>query len=206
MAHEIKNPLTSIKTFTEYLPEKHNEPGFIDKFNKIVGAEVNKINDIVQQLLDFSKPKPLKLQECNIHQIIDQTLSLLSNSLIKYKIALIRNYDNSLSPVSIDPNQMQQVFCNLFLNAIDAMKNGGKLTIDTKQTDDNVEISISDTGKGIPKKDLEHIFDPFYTTKEAGTGLGMSIIYGIIKEHKGEIRVESEEEKGTRVIIKISTN
>ncbi|MFA5337469.1 MAG: ATP-binding protein [Candidatus Omnitrophota bacterium] len=203
MAHEIKNPLTGIKTFTEYLPEKYNEPGFIDKFHKIVSLEVDKINSIVQQLLDFSKPKPLKLQETNIHQIIDQTLSLLSNSLIKYKITLVRNYDPSIPLLHIDPNQMQQVFCNLFLNAIEAVKTGGKLNVTTKANPDYVELTISDTGRGITKKDLEHIFDPFYTTKETGTGLGMSIIYGIIKEHKGEIRVESG--KGTKVTVKIPT-
>ncbi|MCK9614470.1 MAG: ATP-binding protein [Candidatus Omnitrophica bacterium] len=203
MAHEIKNPLTGIKTFTEYLPEKYTDPKFVEKFHKIVSMEVNKINDIVQQLLDFSKPKPLQLREVNIHQVIDQTLSLLSNSLIKYKIALVRNYDNSLPLLSIDPNQMQQVFCNLFLNAIDAMKEGGQLSVATKANPDYIELTISDTGKGIAKKDLEHIFDPFYTTKDTGTGLGMSIIYGIIKEHKGEIGVESGEIKGTKVTIKI---
>ncbi|MDD4182681.1 MAG: ATP-binding protein, partial [Candidatus Omnitrophica bacterium] len=195
MAHEIKNPLTGIKTFTEYLPEKYNEPGFVDKFHKIVSTEVDKINSIVQQLLDFSKPKQLQLQEVNIHQIIDQTLSLLSNSLIKYKIALVRNYDTSLPSVRMDPNQMQQVFCNLFLYAIEAMKGGGKLTVSTSQTNNTIQITISDTGKGITQKDLEHIFDPFYTTKETGTGLGMSIIYGIVKEHKGDIKVESKENK-----------
>jgi len=203
MAHEIKNPLTGIKTFTEYLPEKYNDPKFVKKFHKIVSMEVNRINDIVQQLLDFSKPKPLKLQEVNIHRVIDQTLSLLSNSLLKYKIALVRNYGSSISSVSVDPNQMQQVFCNLFLNAIDAMKAGGQLSIATKTESDNIEITISDTGKGISKKDLEHIFDPFYTTKETGTGLGMSIIYGIIKEHKGQIQVENGKDKGTQIIITI---
>jgi signal transduction histidine kinase len=201
MAHEIKNPLTGIKTFTEYLPAKHNEPGFVDKFHKIVSTEVDKINSIVQQLLDFSKPKPLQLKEINIHQIIDQTISLLSNSLIKCKITLVRNYDSSIPFLRIDPNQMQQVFCNLFLNAIEAMRDGGKLNVITAQAENTVEITISDTGKGISKKDLEHIFDPFYTTKETGTGLGMSIIYGIIREHKGEISVESG--KGTSIIIKL---
>jgi len=206
MAHEIKNPLTGIKTFTEYLPAKQDEPGFIDKFHKIVSTEVDKINSIVQQLLDFSKPKPLKLQEVNIHQVIDQTLSLLSNSFIKYKIALVRNYDNLLPFLSIDPNQMQQVFCNLFLNGLEAMKGGGKLSVFTKANLDYVAITISDTGKGISKKDMEHIFDPFYTTKEGGTGLGMSIIYGIVKEHEGDIKVESKENKGTSFIIKLPLN
>lgn len=201
MAHEIKNPLTSIKTFTEYLPEKYNDPEFVEKFHKIVSIEVDKINSIVQQLLDFSKPKPLQLKEVDIHQIIDQTLSLLSNSLIKHKIILVRNYDNSLPLLRIDPNQMQQVFCNLFLNAIEAMKGGGKLIVSTAQINNTIQITISDTGKGIAKKDLEHIFNPFYTTKETGTGLGMSIIYGIIKEHRGEINVISRERKGTNAII-----
>jgi signal transduction histidine kinase len=203
MAHEIKNPLTGIKTFTEYLPAKQDEPGFVDKFHKIVSMEVDKINSIVQQLLDFSKPKPLRLQEVHIHQIIDQTLSLLSNSLIKHKISLVRDYDNSIPLISVDPNQMQQVFCNLFLNAIDAMKQGGDLSINTKVDQDYIEITISDTGKGIAKKDLEHIFDPFYTTKEGGTGLGMSIIYGIIKEHNGKIQINSSNKKGTKVILNL---
>ncbi|MFA5337468.1 MAG: ATP-binding protein [Candidatus Omnitrophota bacterium] len=206
MAHEIKNPLTGIKTFTEYLPAKQDEPGFIDKFHKIVSMEVDKINSIVQQLLDFSKPKPLQLKEVNIHQIIDQTLSLLSNSLIKYKITLVRDYDSSLPLLSVDPNQMQQVFCNLFINAIDAMKTGGELSVNTKAESNYLEITISDTGKGIAQKDMEHIFDPFYTTKETGTGLGMSIIYGIIKEHKGSVEVESGENKGTSFIIKLPLN
>ncbi len=201
MAHEIKNPLTGIKTFTEYLSAKHSEPGFVDKFQKIVSTEVDRINSIVQQLLDFSKPKPLELKEINIHQIIDQTLSLLSNSSIKYKISIIKNYDVSLPSVYVDPNQIQQVFCNLFLNAIEAMKKGGKLIITTGQDKNIIKITISDTGEGIAKKDIEHIFDPFYTSKQGGTGLGMSITYGIIKEHKGAIKVESEKNKGASVTV-----
>ena len=99
---------------------------------------------------------------------------------------------------------MKQVFLNLFLNAIDAMKErGGILTITTKPIDNNIEIIIQDTGKGIPQKDINHIFDPFYTTKETGTGLGMSIVYGIIKEHKGEIKVESEVGVGSAVKIRL---
>jgi signal transduction histidine kinase len=203
MAHEIKNPLTSIKTFTEYLPAKHNDPGFIEKFHKIVIPEVNKINDIVQQLLDFSKPKALKLEEADIRQVIDQTLSFLNNDLIKYNISVTKQYDPDLVTLEIDRSQIQQVFLNLFLNAIEAMKQGGKLTITTSSFPNQAEVIITDTGKGIPKADLEHIFDPFYTTKETGTGLGMSIVYGIIKEHKGEITVESEKNTGTKVKIRL---
>jgi two-component system sensor histidine kinase HydH len=204
MAHEIKNPLTGIKTFTEYLPAKHNEPGFIDKFHKIVGAEVDKINDIVQELLNFSKPKPLKLEDTNIHTLIEQTLSFLNNEFIKNRIEILKDFDSSLPLLNLDPNQIKQVFLNLFLNAIDAMKDGGKIAIITRSSGQAAEIIIEDTGKGIPHKDLEHIFDPFYTTKETGTGLGMSIVYGIIKEHRGEISVKSEENKGTAFVIRLT--
>lgn len=204
MAHEIKNPLTSIKTFAEYLPIKYNDPKFIEKFRKIVIPEVNKINDIVQQLLDFSKPKLSKLEHSDIHQIIDQTISFLNNDIIKYNINVVKQYDNQLPLLNIDRNQMRQVFLNLFLNSLDAMKQtGGKLTIATKLVSDEAEISISDTGTGISKKDLEHIFDPFYTTKETGTGLGMSIVYRIIQEHRGNITVESEKSVGTVVKMRL---
>lgn len=203
MAHEIKNSLTGIKTFTEYLPSKGADSDFRDRFHKIVSSEVNKINDIVQQLLDFSKPKPLQLKPCNIHNLINQTLSFLNNDFIKGSIKVNKNYDPAPSLLNIDPNQIQQVFLNLFLNSIDAMKEGGTLTITTQLTQNNAEIIIQDTGIGISKKDLEHVFDPFYSTKEKGTGLGMSIVYGIIKEHKGEISVESEVGKGASFKIRL---
>jgi signal transduction histidine kinase len=203
MAHEIKNPLTGIKTFAEYLPSKHNDPEFLEKFQKIVTTEVTKINDIVQQLLDFSKPKPLKLEQANIHTLLDQTLSFLNNDFVKYRINVIKNYDSALPLLNLDPNQMKQVFLNLFLNAIDAMKQSGVLTVTTKLIQDNAEITIQDTGTGISKKDLEHVFDPFYSTKDTGTGLGMSIVYGIIKEHNGEIGVSSEVGKGAVFRIRL---
>ena len=144
-----------------------------------------------------SKPKPLKLEKTDIYSLIDQTLSFLNNDFIKYNIKVIKNYVSPALFLHIDPNQIKQVFLNLFLNAIDAMKQGGTLTITTKSATDVLEITIADTGCGMSKKDLEHIFDPFYSTKETGTGLGMSIVYGIIKEHKGEISVTSEVNKGT---------
>lgn len=204
MAHEIKNPLTSIKTFTEYLPLKHTDPKFIEKFHKIVSAEVNRINDIVQQLLDFSKPKLSKLEHLDIHLIIDQTLSFLNNDIIKYNIAIVKKYATNLKNLNMDRNQMRQVFLNLFLNSIDAMKQtGGKLYITTELIGNEVEITITDTGTGISQKDMEHIFDPFYSTKETGTGLGMAIVYGIIQEHRGNITVESEKNAGTTVKIKL---
>lgn len=119
MAHEIKNPLTSIKTFTEYLPERYKDPAFREKFSKIVGNEVDRIDKIVHQLLDFAKPAPLELTEVNIHQILDETLELLSNNLVKKKIKLIREYHRSNPIIKADSNQLKQVFLNIFLNSLD---------------------------------------------------------------------------------------
>jgi signal transduction histidine kinase len=205
MAHEIKNPLTSIKTFTEYLGERKDDPEFLLKFKKIVGSEVDKINNIVHQLLDFAKPSPLKLRKCNIHQLLDETLALLSNELLKHKIKLTKEYNTQNPEFLADPNQLKQAFLNIILNAIEAMPSGGTLTIAINQAENELIISIKDTGYGIPKKDLPHIFDPFYTTTEEGTGLGLSITYGIIKEHNGSIEVESKVESGSefRVIFKL---
>lgn len=204
MAHEIKNPLTAIKTFTEYLREKKDDPEFIDKFERIVGTEVDKINNIVHQLLDFAKPAPLKLETANINNILDDTLSLLSNDIIKHNIRLIKEY-SPLPDMQADPNQLKQAFLNIILNAIEAMSSGGELSVGTQTVVSGqvsrVQVIIKDTGAGIPQKDLPHIFDPFYSTKDKGTGLGLSITYEIIKKHSGSISVESEAGKGTEVKI-----
>jgi signal transduction histidine kinase len=206
MAHEIKNPLTSIKTFTEYLPKKHNDPVFVDKFNAIVGNEVDRMNNIVKQLLEFSRPSELKLKKTDINSLLDETLSLLNNDLLKYNIKAQKDYSD-IASISVDPAQIRQVFLNLFLNAIDSMKTGGIIHIATGQENTNeVFVSISDAGQGIPKEDIGRIFDPFFTRKDEGTGLGLSVVHGIIKKHRGEITVKSFPEKGTSFMISLPTH
>ena len=225
MAHEIKNPLTSIKTFTEYLPQKGTNPAFREKFHQIVGHEVEKINHIVKQLLEFSRPRDLDLKESNINTLLDETLDLLNNDLLKKNIKIHKQYTN-LPLINIDPSQMKQVFLNLFLNAVDAMPTGGTITIQTSTTNainatnitnnprhttydirntNTVVITITDTGHGIAKEDLKHIFDPFFTKKEGGTGLGLSVVHGIIEKHKGRIHVSSQLNAGTTFSITLPT-
>ncbi|MBL7156722.1 MAG: hypothetical protein ISS92_01025 [Candidatus Omnitrophica bacterium] len=202
MAHEIKNPLTSIKTFTEYLPKKYNDKKFIDKFQRIVSSEVDKINDIVGQLLDFAKPKPLDLKDWNIQNLLDETLDFLSNDLIKHKIKVIKNYTVLNPTIRIDPRQIKQAILNIILNAIDAMKNkGGQLMVFLHKDSEQYKIGIEDTGCGINRKDLPHLFDPFYSTKDTNTGLGLSIVHGIIEKHNGRIEVENALGKGTKFTI-----
>lgn len=204
MAHEIKNPLTSIKTFTEYIDKKYDDENFRNKFKKIVGNEVDRINTIVGNLLDFAKPKQLSLQDADVNKLLEETLALLSNNFIRCRIDVIRGYSSKgTGTIKGDANKLKQAFLNLFLNAMDAMKDGGKLVINTKKSDNEeaIEITIKDTGKGITEENLSHIFDPFYSTKESGTGLGLSIVHGIIKEHGGQITCESKLGEGTRFII-----
>jgi len=201
MAHEIKNPLTSIKTFTEYLPKKFNEPEFISKFHTIVANSVDSINNIVQQLLHFSKPDVLKLEKLHIHELLSNTLTFLSNDFVKKDIKIYKDYTQT-PVVEADYVQLKQVFLNILLNAIDAMPSGGKIFIEiVPKLDDEILIKIKDTGKGISKEDLKHIFDPFFTKKEFGTGLGLSVVHGIIEKHRGKIRVNSRIHKGTEFNI-----
>ncbi len=204
MAHEIKNPLTAIKTFTEHLPEKSNDPLFIKTFTKVVGTEVEKINSIVKQLLEFSKPSPLQLEKLSINQVIEETLELLNAEFLKHQIQVNKHLSADLPLINGDKKQLKQAFLNLFLNSIQAMHNGGTLTVSTslRSIGHRLLIAVSDTGSGISKEQLPHIFDPFYTTKESGTGLGLSIVHGIIKEHDGEIEVSSE--VGQETAFKIS--
>ncbi len=239
MAHEIKNPLTAIKTFAEFLPLKKHDPEFLEKFSKIVGNEVGRIDGLVHQLLEFAKPSPPVFVKTDIHKLLDDTLDFLNSKFVQHKINIIKDYINTddhrsgtdghrlgenLS-LNIDPNQIRQVFLNIFLNAIEAMGAGGELTIQTtdqrpetrdqklekslvsslesKVCSDYLKIAITDTGCGIDKKDLSHIFDPFFSKKDGGTGLGLAIVHGIIKEHGGKITVESTVGVGTTFVVEM---
>jgi polar amino acid transport system substrate-binding protein len=204
VAHEIKNPLTAIKTFSEYLPQKLDDKEFLLKFANIVGHEVNRIDEMVHQLLNYSKPAPLALTKTNIHKLIKDTTNVLSSRFLNQKINTLEHfYTNQDLSLDIDSNQMRQALLNIFLNALDSMPNGGQLYIETKLTKKNFEIIIRDTGTGISKEDLPHIFDPFFSRKDHGTGLGLSITQSLIANHKGKIDVKSRLGWGTEVKIKL---
>ncbi|MFA5261167.1 MAG: ATP-binding protein [Candidatus Omnitrophota bacterium] len=211
LAHEIKNPLTAVKTFTEYLPSKKNDPQFLDKFARIVNNEVGRIDNLVNQLLDFAKPAPLNLKNTDAGNLIDDTLAFLNNDFIKHSISIVKKYNpNEHHLLKIDHNQFKQALLNLFLNAIEAMPLGGELIIGINfikegnpSSADILCISIKDTGQGIAKEDLKHIFDPFFSKKDTGTGLGLAITQGIIQEHGGKISVETQSGVGTEFKIEI---
>lgn len=192
LAHDIKNPLAPIKTYIQNLPNNLNNPSFIDKITKVIPEEVDKITDTINQLRDFAQPPPLNISKINMHNLIDKRLSLLEHDFTSRNISIEKQYSPAVPSVDADPSQLERVFLNLFLNAIDAMPTGGKLTISTSNSNDSIQIKVSDTGTGIPKEDLPHIFDPFYSKgKQKGTGLGLAVCYRIIKNHSGSIHSES---------------
>jgi signal transduction histidine kinase len=196
LAHEIKNPLASIKTFTDYLDAHYADPAFRAKFKKIVGGEVERINLIVQQLLDFAKPVPPKLAPIDVPRLLDETVELLNSELVERRVEVDRCYDASATILG-DPQQLKQVFLNLILNSLQAMNGNGRLAIQTGRTGSELVVTIADNGVGIDPKDLPRIFEPFFTTKPSGTGLGLAVVQGIVKEHRGRIAVESHPGQGT---------
>jgi PAS domain S-box-containing protein len=213
MAHEIKNPLVSIKTFAQLLPERYQDSDFRQTFSNLIGHEIDRIDSLVNQLLRFARPAKPQLEPRHVHQILEKSLLLVGHRLYQKDIKLTRSWEANVDTIRADADQLEQVFLNFFLNAMDAMKNGGELHITTDvrtdeelvtsfnqsngQTHEVLRISIRDSGEGIKPEDLPHVFDPFFTTKDYGTGLGLSVVHGIIQEHGGQIEVESELNKGT---------
>ncbi len=203
IAHEVKNPLTTLKTFFEYLPARKDDPEFIASFNKIASQELNRIENLVKDLLDFAKPSMLKLEPTNINQTIKKTLDLLSNQIQKSNIVLKITLAPMPHSLNLDQNKIKQALLNIMLNAIEAMPQGGALTIETNIHHKNLQVSIRDTGYGISAAHLKSIFEPFFTQKQGGTGLGLAITQGIIEQHKGKIKVKSIEGQGTEFIIEL---
>ncbi len=201
MAHEIKNPLTAIRTFTEFIPEKKSDPAFLKNLHEVLSAETRRIQEIVQEVLNFAKPRDPRPEPLNIEGLLNSTVNLLSSELLKRRIKWAVDCQHNGSLVHADPDQLRQVLINLIQNAADAMPEGGKLDLKTQAVNGHVELVVSDTGKGVPKELLPKIFDPFVTTKEDGNGLGLAMVYSILKANRGTIHAESEVGKGTTFTV-----
>jgi len=175
----------------------------------IIMKEIDRINENITRFLNFARPEEPLFQTINISALIKNTVNLLAAKLKNSGIRLDISLPDEHPPVEGDPKQLSQVFLNLFLNAVEAMSQGGTLTIRSavKVNPDNrkefLQLIIKDTGHGIPEKDRPYLFDPFFTTKAGGTGLGLSIAYSIIQKHNGRIDVESELEKGSAFILSL---
>lgn len=205
MAHEIKNPLSAIKTFAEYLPQRYDDPEFREKFAKITAQEVDKMNTLVQRLLEFARPPQPQLQPVRLSGLVKEVLDLVQGTLIQKHIQVELAFAES-DELLVDPGQMKQVFLNLLLNSVEAMERTGRITISTIQQNGHLKVVMNDTGPGIAKNDLQHVFDPFYTTKPGGTGLGLSVVHSIVREHGGRVAIQSEVGRGTTVQMYLPVN
>jgi two-component system NtrC family sensor kinase len=199
VAHEVNTPLAVISNYIQMLakqmPEGDPRQAIIDKIVK----QTFRASEIVNNLLNFSRTGASEFGDVDVNRVVEETLTLVAHPLKTSRIQVVKHLGETLPAVRGSSNKLQQVFLNLFLNARDAMPSGGMLEVRTAARNGSVEIEIADTGAGIPREDIHRIFDPFYTTKSngRGTGLGLSVSYGIIREHAGKIDVRSMPGKGT---------
>jgi len=204
IAHEINNPLTGILTYSSMAEERDDIDDELRRDLQTITHETQRCAEIVRGLLDFGRESIPSKRFTAIDRLIDKTLALVEHQSIFQDIRINRNYAEGMPEIEVDPNQLEQVFMNMFLNAAHAMPEGGELNIDTWQDSDKMMIAISDSGSGISADNIPKIFDPFFSTKDQqGTGLGLSVSYGIIKNHGGSIEVESTEGVGTRFLISL---
>jgi two-component system NtrC family sensor kinase len=199
VAHEVNTPLAVISNYIQMLakqmPEGDPRQGIIDKIVK----QTFRASEIVNNLLNFSRTSATELADIDVNRVVEETLSLVAHPLKTSQIQVVKQLGPTLPAVRGSANKLQQVFLNLFLNARDAMPSGGMLEVRTATHNGSVEVEVVDTGAGISREHINRIFDPFFTTKAIGrgTGLGLSVSYGIIKEHAGKIDVRSTPGKGT---------
>ncbi|MCP4022304.1 MAG: HAMP domain-containing protein [Desulfobacteraceae bacterium] len=197
MAHEIRNPLSAIKTYVALLPQKKEKPGFLEKFESIVPREINRLNVLIEELLVLSRPPKYNFTRMDVKTVVNNTLELLEAGFENKKITC----DSQIMPdpmeVMADPDQLEKVFLNLMQNAIHAMPEGGVLTVSVLCENNWILVKIRDTGKGISSEDIENIFNPFFSTKSKGTGLGLTVSHKVVTEHRGQIDVKSTMGKGT---------
>lgn len=205
IAHEIRNPMTALKGFIQLLESCITAEHAM--YYQVITSELARIDSIINEFLILAKPQAIRFQEKDINKIIRETVELLDAQAVLYNVQFKTKYNDNLPPLYCEPNQLKKVFINIIKNAIEVMPDGGNVSITIKRTEKNqVKVSIKDEGMGIPKEKMNRLGEPFYTTKERGTGLGLMVSYRIIEDHKGTIQIESEEGKGTVFHINLPLN
>jgi two-component system NtrC family sensor kinase len=211
VAHEVKNPLAIIIQGVEYLRTSAAADPLLSDIVDRINKSAQRADSIVKGLLSFTRQMPLEPAETEIETVIEETLSFVEEQIKSKRIKIIRHFSPGLPTANMDSNQIKQVFVNILTNSVEAMQNGGTITISIEslkseeEQKNYLQIIFTDTGCGIPGDKIEKVFDPFYTTKNApgNAGLGLSITKGIIDKHHGTIQIESEPGKGTRISIRL---
>jgi signal transduction histidine kinase len=218
LAHEIKNPLTSLLTYSRHLPRRFDDEQFRAKFQSVVPRELERINGIVEQLLELARPTSLNFTAARLPALLERAADLYADEMESRAVQVTRDYARDLPVVWVDSEAMYQALVNLVRNALDAMPAGGRLTLRVGWSDDDhvvrtvrrpsagarrVRIEVRDSGVGIPSTDADRVFNPFFTTKAGGTGLGLALTHKIIEDHGGSIDFRSPSAGGTvfRIVL-----
>jgi two-component system sensor histidine kinase HydH len=206
VSHEIKNPLMVIGGLAHQVENKEGEPSLKEKLH-IIQSEVQRLENFLGDLRDFTRPVTPVMQKTDLNEVIHDVDTLMKEEAKNRGINLVERLDPKLPTLTADPNQMKQVVLNLVKNAFEAMESGGRLVLASGADDNQVWFSVEDTGNGMPQEVLEKIFNPFFTTKKKGTGLGLAVINKIINDHRGSVSVESLPDQGTtfRIMLPVTS-
>ena len=206
LAHEIKNPLSSMRTCVQLLKEKHADEEFREFSQSTVTRDMDRVNELVEKFVKLTQPLEMQFATEDVHSILDEVLSSSNNEEFAKNIELSTEYDASPSEIEADRKELSQGLACLIRNAVEAMTDGGVLTVSTLLNGEFVAIAVSDTGSGIAKNQLNEIWDPLFSTKNRGVGLGLPISQKIVSQHGGRIEVQSEPGEGTtfQVFLPIS--
>jgi len=205
IAHELNNPIYGIMNTLELLKTEIPPESKRRKILELSLSEIQRLSEMLRNMLSFSKPEEEARKRINLNDLLEGILLMMERQLRESNIRVVSELDHKIPEVMASTNQMRQVMLNMFKNAKEAMPNGGTLTVRTAKEDQKVSVHIQDTGVGIPEEIRNKIFEAFFTTKQKvkGVGLGLSVCYGIIKDHGGDIKVESQEGKGTTFAISL---
>jgi two-component system sensor histidine kinase HydH len=205
VAHEIRNPLNSIKGFIQYFQKKLPLEEQDYKYMDLMLTEVDRLNRVISKLLAYSKPREPRMTIRSLDEIVDHCVRVVEREVSEASIHLIKTPCADEVPlVLMDADQMTQVFLNILINAIEATSKGGTIKVECSAAGDGrVHVSVEDSGEGIPRENMDKLFDPFFSTKKKGTGLGLAIVKSIVQAHDGEIDVESDVGKGTRFVVSL---
>jgi len=213
LAHEIKNPLTSVLTFSRHAGRRFDDAHFRERFARVVPRELERINGIIERLLELARPMPAVFTRIRVAPLVDRAVDLFGNEIESQGVEVLREYARDVPPVAADEESLYRAVINLIGNALDAMKEGGRLTLrvgwatsaSRPGVSRRVMIEVSDTGAGIKAEDADKLFNPFFTTKERGTGLGLAVTHKIVEDHGGAIDFHSTPGQGATFRIVLPT-
>jgi signal transduction histidine kinase len=203
ISHEIRNPLGIIRSSAELLKKKAAKVDPENNIPDIIVEEASRLNTIITDFINYAKPRSLNRSACRVEEVIDKNITFLEAQIKDQGYVIKKNYQNSLPEIMADGTMLYQSFLNILINAMQSMPEGGRILVEVSSSDHLLTVHFDDEGQGIPNENLEKIWDPFFTTKEMGTGLGLGIVKNIVESHGGSIQIVNRPVRGTRVTIEL---